>query len=331
MKSTKPSAIKIFVVILVFLITAIPVLGAEKTFRAGAATSDITSPLGSKIIGGFVPFPSTRVHDQLHARCLVLDDGTTKLAIVVLDLLGIAKHVSDEARSIIEKETKIPAGNVLISATHTHSAASVLGQNPRFIKQTLDEYQKLVARRIADGVKKANDQLRVSEIAFGTVEAPEHVFNRRWFLKDGKMPVNPFGKLDRVKMNPGAGSPDLIEPAGPTDPTASFIFLRELNGKPIALFSSYSLHYVGGVDNGDISSDYYGAYCEKSKELLSPQNNSFVALMANGTSGDINNINFKTPRGRQKPYEQMTIVANDLATKVADSVAKLKYESYVIL
>ncbi|NBX60295.1 MAG: hypothetical protein EBT62_07520 [Opitutaceae bacterium] len=118
-------------------------------------------------------------------------------------------------------------------------------------------------------------------------------------------------------MNPGAGSPDLIEPAGPTDPTASFIFLREPNGKPIALFSSYSLHYVGGVDNGDISSDYYGVYCEKLKELLSPQNNSFVALMANGTSGDINNINFKTPRGRQKPYEQMTIVANDLATKVA--------------
>jgi hypothetical protein len=188
-----------------------------------------------------------------------------------------------------------------------------------------------VVRRIADGVKKANDQLRVSEIAFGNVEAPEHVFNRRWFLKDGKMPLNPFGKLDRVKMNPGAGNPDLIEPAGPTDPTASFISLREPNGKPIALFSSYSLHYVGGVENGDISSDYYGVYCEKLKELLSPQNNSFVALMANGTSGDINNINFKTPRGRQKPYEQMTIVANDLATKVAEAVAKLKYESYATL
>ena len=54
MKSTKPSDIKIFVVILFFLITSIPVLAAEKTFRAGAATSDITSPLGSKIIGGFV-------------------------------------------------------------------------------------------------------------------------------------------------------------------------------------------------------------------------------------------------------------------------------------
>jgi len=319
--------------ILVCIFSSSICLAAEKTFRAGAATSDITSPLGSKIIGGFVPFPSTRVHDPLNARCLVLDDGTTKLAIVVLDLLGIARHVSDEARIMIEKESGIPATNVLISATHTHSAASVLGQNPRVIKQTLDEYQKLVVRRIAEGVKKANDQLRPAEIAFGNVEAPEHVFNRRWFLKDGTMPLNPFGKIDRVKMNPGAGNPDLIEPAGPTDPTASFFFLREPKGKPIALFSSYSLHYVGGVGNGDISSDYYGVYCEKLKQLLNPENqsNTFVVLMANGTSGDINNINFKTPRGKQKPYEQMTVVADDLAAKVFDSIAKLKYEPYVTL
>ena len=318
----------------IFLIFYSPLIfSAEKVFRAGAATSDITSPLGSKIVGGFVPFPSTRVHDQLNARCLVLDDGSTKLALVVLDLLGIARHVSDEARILIEKETGIPAGNILISATHTHSAASVLGQNPRSIQQTLDEYQKLVVRRIADGVKKANDQLRPAEIAFGAIEAPEHVFNRRWFLKEGKMPLNPFGKLDRVKMNPGAGNPDLIEPAGPTDPTISYIAIREPKGNPIALYSTYSLHYVGGVDNGDISSDYYGVYCEKVKEILTKenQNNRFVAMMANGTSGDINNINFRTPRGRQKPYEQMTIVANDLANKVVDSMAKLKYESAITL
>ena len=55
------------------------------TFRAGAATSNITPALGSAIIGGFLPFPATNVHDELQARCLVLDDGKTKLALVVLD------------------------------------------------------------------------------------------------------------------------------------------------------------------------------------------------------------------------------------------------------
>src|SRR5919109_397654 len=75
-----------------------------KVFRAGAAASNITPPLGSPIVGGFVPYPATHVHDELHARCLVLDDGKTKLVLVVCDLLGIDRLVSDEARAILHKD-----------------------------------------------------------------------------------------------------------------------------------------------------------------------------------------------------------------------------------
>src|SRR5262245_31496633 len=100
----------------------------NKTFRAGAATSNITPPLGSPVVGGFAPFPSTHIHDELHARCLVLDDGATKLVLVVCDLLGIDRRVSDEARELLQKDLGIPPENVLISATHTHSAASALGK-----------------------------------------------------------------------------------------------------------------------------------------------------------------------------------------------------------
>ena len=52
-----------------------PAAPAKPGLQAGAATSNITPLLGGDIIGGFVPFPSTNVHDELHARCLVLDDG----------------------------------------------------------------------------------------------------------------------------------------------------------------------------------------------------------------------------------------------------------------
>ena len=120
------------------------------TFRAGAATSNITPALGSAIIGGFLPFPATNVHDELHARCLVLDDGKTKLALVVVDLLGIHYNVSHEARKFIEQEAGIPATNVLISAIHNHSAASALGEKHFEFPQKIDDYQAFVARRIAD-------------------------------------------------------------------------------------------------------------------------------------------------------------------------------------
>src|ERR1041385_5203205 len=209
--------------IVVALLTCTGLASAQQ-FRAGAAASNITPPLGNPIVGGFVPFPATHVHDELHARCLVLDDGKTKLVFVVCDLLGIDRLVSDEARALIQQDLGIPKDNVLISATHTHSACSALGKDARIVSDTMDEYQRFVSRRIVDGVKRAHNLLRPAQIGFGAAQAPEHVFNRRWHMKPGSIPTNPLGGMDMVKMNPPPGSPDLLEPAGPTDPTIPFIF-----------------------------------------------------------------------------------------------------------
>jgi hypothetical protein len=182
------------------------------------------------------------------------------------------------------------------------------------------------------------NNLRPAEFAFTTVDVPEHVFNRRWYMKPGTMPLNPFDELDQVKMNPPAGSENLLEPAGPTDPAISILSLRE-NGegeapaRPIAVYASYSLHYVGGVRGGDISADYYGMCCERLEELLETtrQDPPFVALLSNGTSGDINNINFRQPRPRKQPYEQMRYVADDVAAKVHAALEGLKYRDDITL
>lgn len=302
----------------------------DNVLRAGAATSNITPQLGLGIIGGFVPFPGTHVHDELHARCMVLDNGQGKVVLVVCDLLGMDRQVSEQARQLIEKDLGIGQDRVLICATHTHSAASALGTDPRLNSQTMDEYQRFVVLRIVDGVKRAVNLLRPAEIAHGFVDIPEHLFNRRWYMKPGTMPANPFGGIDKVKMNPPAGSKDLLEPAGPTDPGVSFLAVREVGGgKPIALFTTYSLHYVGGVGNGHVSADYFGVYSEALAEKLGAVNQSppFVGMMANGTSGDINNINFRTPRPAKKPYEQMEYVARDVAAKVADAAGRASYKN----
>jgi hypothetical protein len=312
--------------------TALPA-PAEGKLQAGAATSVLTPPLGEPIIGGFAPFPSTHIHDELHARCLVLDDGQTKLALVVCDLLGIHRIVSDEARRLIQEEAGIPKENVLISGTHTHSASSALGEDRFKHEQTLDDYQRFVSRRIADGVRCAVNNLRPAELGYGSTEAPEHVNNRRWHLKPGTMSDNPFGEQDLVRMNPPAGSPNLVEPAGPTDPTVSFIAVRGTDGKPISVFTAYSLHYVGGVGNGHVSADYFGIYCDELARLLEAErlDPPFVALLANGTSGDINNINFREPRPAKKPYEQMRFVATDVAKKVHAALAGVKYRGDISL
>lgn len=302
-------------------------------FQAGAATSNITPGLGGDIVGNFLPIPAKHIHDELHARCLVLDDGTTKLAIVVCDLLGLHRGVSDEARKLIAERLGIPRDNVMITGTHTHSAISALGGNRFQYEQPLEDYQAFVARRIADGVQCAQNNLQPAEIAFGTVEIPEHVFNRRWYMKTGTIPPNPFGGTDIVKMNPPGGSPNLIEPAGPTDPTVSFVAVREPNGRPLSVFAAYSLHYVGDVGPGHISADYFAVFCKELARLLEPvpQDPPFVALLANGTSGDINNINFREPRPRTPPYSRINAVGRDVASKVASAMSGLTWKSDVTL
>jgi neutral ceramidase len=320
---------KILIIVLAALTSAAAFAAnpAQPPLQAGAATSNITPELGMKIVGGFAPYPASHVHDELHARCLVLDDGKTKLALVVCDLLGLHRSLSIEARRLIQEATGIPPENVMISATHTHSAATALGVNRYTTDQTLDEYQRFVAHRIADGVRRATNVLRPAQIAFGTASAPEHLNNRRWLMRESAATVSPFGKKERVRTNPSSGSADLLEPAGPIDPTISFIAFREPNGRLISVYSAYSLHYVGGVGSRHISADYYGMFCEALKKLQNVPDHEtpFVALMANGTSGDINNIDFRTPRARKAPYEQMRFVANDVANKVNAALAEVKW------
>src|SRR5690606_287829 len=134
-----------------------------KVFMAGASTSNITPALGGILVGGYGAPVATHVHDELHARSLVLDDGQTRLVIVLVDNVSINREVFDEAKRRLEKDTGIPASNMLMAATHTHSAtsASGLGDKRRGwnFDKPLDDYQNFVVSRIVDGVKIAINNL----------------------------------------------------------------------------------------------------------------------------------------------------------------------------
>lgn len=310
-------------------------IAADKVFKAGAATSNITPEIGLPVVGGFTPAPSTHIHDELHARCLVLENGEKRLAVVVLDLLGGARQMFDEAARLVKEQTGIPRESVLMSCTHTHSASSVLGDVRYSVKPgELNDYQRFVARRIADGVQRAITNLAPARIGWGTAQEPRHVFNRRWFMKEGSIAPNPFGVIDLVKMNPPRASADLVKPAGPTDPEVCVISVQTADGKPMALLANYSLHYVGDVGSGHVSADYYGVFCDRVQQLLNAdrQDPPFVAMLSNGTSGNINSIDFsgKTnlPAGN---YQKIRTIANDVAQAAVNAIKSIEYRDWVPL
>lgn len=310
----------------------------DKVFRAGASVSNITPKLGEGIVGNFgTPPPAAHIHDQLHARSLVLDDGNTKLVFVVADNVSINREVFDEAKSIINKTTGVPEDHILMSATHTHSATSAGGEGEKRrgwnVGKPLDEYQTFLARRIADGVQVALNNLEPARIGWGTGSVPQHVFNRRWKLKPGTPNLSPFGVQEQALMNPGINNPNLLEPAGPTDPGISFISVQSLTGRPIALLGNYSLHYVGGLPNDHISADYFAVFADRIQEMLKAdrQDPPFVSMLSNGTSGDINNVNVRGGAERLPHYKKMQVVANDLAEEVLRVHKTIKYHVWVPL
>lgn len=280
------------------------------SLRAGAAAIDVTPqefPLNMP--GGFSENLAQSVHDPLHARCLALNVGSTTIAMVVLDSLGAAPEALEEAKVLASKETNIPIDKMLICSTHTHSGPPSSG-GPEGSPE--HAYRKRLVTGLAESIIKANSALKPAAVGAASHPLPDEVFNRRWYLKMGKMPLNPFGKLDVVKMNPGT-SPDVLDrPAGPTDPDITIISVQDAKRKPLALFANYSLHYVGGMPKAQISADYFGEFSRLMPSRFSATED-FVAMMSNGTSGDINNTPFLVNRPRREPFEQIRIVAQKAA------------------
>ena len=307
---------------------------SKRIFRAGAAASNITPPLDEPVIGGWNSPPASHVHDELYAKCLVLDDGKIRLVFVVCDNLGISREVYDKAKRIINEKTSIPIENMMMSATHTHSSITARGANRLRQDKELSSYQQFLVSRISDGVRRAANNLKPARIGWGCAQEPTQVFNRRYYMKSGVPVPNPFGGEDKVVMNPGRGNPNILKAAGPTDPQIVFLSIKSVNGRPIALLANYSLHYVGNGQRGVISADYFGIFADKIRQLLGADRNDspFVGILTNGTSGDINNIDWlnKTQK-RFAPYEKMRQVADLVAGAVYEEHKKLKFRDWVKL
>ena len=110
--------------LITFMAAALTAFGQPaRQMRAGAFAADITPrqwPV--RVIGGFEQPLAEEAHDLLHARALVLADGSTKIAIVVVDSCFLPRALIDRAKARAETATRIPANHMLVAATHTHSA-----------------------------------------------------------------------------------------------------------------------------------------------------------------------------------------------------------------
>ena len=261
--------------------------------RGGAAELDISPQMFPVIIsGGFLQGQADQLQDSLHVRAIVLDDGATRLAIAIVDTLMMPRELIDDAKQRITEATGIASERVLIAATHSHTAPSVMGALGTGVDTA---YADRLPSWIAKCVTTANTDLVPVRVGWTSVVDRQHTNCRRWITRPDRIGVDPFGDATiHAMMHPGYQNPDYIGPAGPEDPGLTVLAVQRLDGTPLALLANYSMHYFG---TAPVSADYFGRFCARMQQLISPApaSNACVVALSQGTAGDLHWMDYSQP------------------------------------
>ena len=300
------------------------------SLRAGAALVDITpTNLPIRTAGNLTLTIVSKIHDPLHTRAIVLDDGATQMAIAVVDSCMISRDDFDVAKAAASRVTGIPVENMMISSTHTHTAPAAYGCHGNDAEP---EYRAYIIPRIAESIVQAWRNLQPARVGRGKSDLPQFVHCRRWIMQPGTAnspnPSFTGAATNIAMMNPGFNNTNKVRQTGPVDPAVTVLSVQTRDGKPLALLANYSTHYASAPSQ-EISADYFGEFCRlMAQELKAEEKNpGFVALMSNGTSGDANPIDFTKTNWVATP----PVVAKAVAGAAMEALAQMRYRDDVRL
>ena len=225
--------------------------GQNLSFRAGAAKVDVT-PLESEL-----PENIEGILDRLYSMAIVIDNGVTSAALITVDTGIIPETLWQSLTQRIEKELGIPSQNVLLTATHTHSAPMKPGRD--------------FEEKIFSSVKKAQEQLRPARIGYGTGVS---------YLNVNRNIIDP--KTRRWSEGPNY--------EGPSDKTVAVVKFETTDGQPIAVYYNYAMHAVTVGQLDQVSADAPGA---ASRYIEDSFDDKIVAVWSTGACGDQNPIYFR--------------------------------------
>jgi hypothetical protein len=250
-------------ILALFLCLLCPALEALADFRAGIAVRTVNPDPLLPVSGGVGPSNPVRRRDgDLTVRALVFEQDHTRVAIVSADFLGFPAPLGNRVRSLVQE---IPATNILIGATHTHSAPDCYGFPDGKGGTAADpKYLESVCNRMAEAIREAVTNLRPVRLKIATGEAK------------GKIAYNYYAE-------------HLY------DPRCHVIQALDETGKPIATLVNYAIHpEVLGSDAGICSPDLIGPLYER----LAAQGGG-TGIFMNSAQGGMITADNRLPEGKE--------------------------------
>lgn len=220
--------------------------------KAGAAKINIT-PAKEELPKNFLG-----INDSIYARAIVIDNGKTSAALISVDAGMLGEKTWSNLTMRLEKELGIPAQNVLLTATHTHSVPFNMGG---------EKFEQ----KLFEAVRKAKSALQPAVIGYGTGVS---------YINVNRNIIDPVTR--RWWEGPNY--------EGSSDKTVAVVKIETPDGTPIAVYYNYAMHAVITGQLDMISGDVPGA---ASRYIEDSYDNKIVALWSTGAEGDQDPIYFQ--------------------------------------
>ena len=237
--------------IVIALGTSVAASARNAALRVGAAKVDVT-PAPNEL-----PRNYGGILDHIYSRAIVIDNGTTSAALISVDAGGVSDQIWQAVSKQLEADLGIPAKNVLLGATHSHSVPN----------QPAGPY----TQKIVESVRLAKQRLAPARIGYGTGVS---------YINVNRNIIDP--KTRRWWEGPNY--------EGPSDKTVAVIKFENLSGEPLAVYYNYAMHGVAAGQLDLVSGDAPGT---TSKYIEDSFDDKIVALWSSGAAGDQNPIYFQ--------------------------------------
>jgi neutral ceramidase len=266
------------------LLAAHPGFAAE--LRVGIAAVDITPPLGIPMAGYYHARGADGVLDPLFAKALVIESDGRRAAIVALDLISVTRNITDQARAAIVRDTGIAADHVMIAATHAHTGPELADRGQRAgdlggQSALAVDYTEGLPAKIAETVRLAHNRLQPAQVSAAKGRCEDLTFNRRYFMRDGS-----------VGWNPGKSNPDIVMPAGPSDPEVGLLYVAPIGAndprQAMAAYVNFAMH-TDTCGGSRFSADWPGAL---NRVLAGYHGTNHLTLVGLGACGNLNHLDF---------------------------------------
>lgn len=283
--------------------------------QAGVSVIDITPPIGVPM-GGYgsrmdtesaqdplldpydyakLFMPTQGVRDRLRAKAVVLDNGSTRIALVSIDLIGVFDNTFLDTLALIQgMNLGIDQEHLFLAASHSHSSMGLISNNavaPLAMDLFDQRIADFLAQKLATVIQAAVNDLKPAGIGITRTTAYLHR-NRR-------------------------GDPPKI------DPEVGVIRIDQTGGKKIAIF-----HYTAHGTSVDEMIPLFSAECMGAAERYLEQHlgPDCIALYLNGAEGDIAPIG-----GGYKDYERIDWWGAQLGAIVEPAFNTLYLQTHVTL